>query len=200
MIRHGMRRLRRGPGGQSDWNRLADEGQVSSNVGTYGTETIKVHEFRLPDGTWVGSRLRIGKYCSIAPCEVFLGGNHHSEWMSQYPHRSMLDLPGRETDAYNNGDVVVGSDVWIGAGALILSGVNIGDGAVVGARAVVVRDVRPYAVVVGNPGREVKRRFDDETIDRLLADPWWEWPSSRIDAEVGRLCSPPVRTDRVLDS
>jgi acetyltransferase-like isoleucine patch superfamily enzyme len=52
------------------------------------------------------------------------------------------------------GNIVVGSDVWIGAKARVLSGMTIGDGAVVGTGAVVASDVRPCAIVVGNPARE----------------------------------------------
>jgi hypothetical protein len=54
-------------------------------------------------------------------------------------------------------------------------------GAVVGADAVVSRPVRPYAVVVGNPAREVGRRFPDEQVERLLAVRWWDWPDARIN-------------------
>ena len=41
----------------------------------------------------------------------------------------------------------------IGANATILPGLEIGAGAMIGAGAVVIRDVPPYAVVVGNPAR-----------------------------------------------
>ncbi|MDF0677012.1 MAG: sugar O-acetyltransferase [Nitrospira sp.] len=47
----------------------------------------------------------------------------------------------------------IGSDVWIGGGAIVLPGVTIGEGAVIGAGSVVVRDVPPGSVVVGNPAR-----------------------------------------------
>jgi chloramphenicol O-acetyltransferase type B len=174
------------------WDRLAGEGIVSVGRETYGYEGIQVHEFRVPDGTWVGAKLRIGSYCSLAPFEVFLGGNHHTEWVSQFPFRSRWDLPGRADDGYGRGDVVLGSDVWIGTGALILSGVTIGHGAVVGARAVVTRDVRPYAVVAGNPAREVRRRFDDSTAEQLLADPWWDWPVEPVRTEWATLNAPPA--------
>jgi maltose O-acetyltransferase len=50
----------------------------------------------------------------------------------------------------------IGANVWIGAAAIILPGVTVGDDAVVGAGAVVTRDVRPGATVVGNPARERK--------------------------------------------
>jgi len=56
---------------------------------------------------------------------------------------------------------VIGSDVWIGREAKILSGVTIGRGAVAARYAVVAKNVRPYAVVAGNPAREVRRRFSD---------------------------------------
>jgi virginiamycin A acetyltransferase len=40
--------------------------------------------------------------------------------------------------------------------------------------------VPPYGVVVGNPGRLVKKRFDDATIDRLLGVAWWHWPIDKL--------------------
>jgi hypothetical protein len=51
---------------------------------------------------------------------------------------------------------------------------------VVGTRAVVTKDVPPFSVVAGNPGRVVKRRFDNATIARLLEVAWWDWPHERI--------------------
>lgn len=51
----------------------------------------------------------------------------------------------------------IGRGVNIGAGAVILGKVVVGDGATVGANSVVTRDVRPGAVVVGAPAREVER-------------------------------------------
>ena len=62
-----------------------------------------------------------------------------------------------------------------------MPGVTIGDGAVIAAHSVVSRDVPPYAIVAGNPQRKtVRRRFDDETVARLLAIGWWHWPVERI--------------------
>lgn len=59
-------------------------------------------------------------------------------------------------DIYSKGGIYIGNNVWIGDKATILSGVTIGDGAVIGANAVVAKDVPPYSIVVGNPGRIIK--------------------------------------------
>ncbi len=132
---------------------------------------------------FTGDRLVIGRFCAIATGARFLmnGGNHATAGFSTYPflifgqgwERVVPDFP-------NRGDTVVGNDVWIGYGATIMPGVTIGDGAIVAAQAVVAADVRPYAVVAGNPAREVKRRFDDAGIDELLRIRWWDWPAERI--------------------
>jgi acetyltransferase-like isoleucine patch superfamily enzyme len=49
----------------------------------------------------------------------------------------------------------------VGANATILPGVTIGRGAMIGAGAVVVKDVPPHAVVVGNPARIVGYEPDE---------------------------------------
>lgn len=144
---------------------------------------------------WDTAHITIGAFCSISPDVTFmLGGNHRPSCVSTYPFRIRLGLPGAEEDgsAASKGDIVVGNDVWIGSGAVILSGVRIGDGAVIGARAVVASDVRPYAVVVGNPAREIRRRFSDPQVAALLEIAWWDWPMDRILEHVPELCSPAV--------
>jgi acetyltransferase-like isoleucine patch superfamily enzyme len=80
--------------------------------------------------------------------------------------------------------ITIGSDVWIGAEAMILDGVSIGHGAIVGARAVVTKDVPPYAIVVGMPAKVVKYRFPPEVIERLLEVAWWDLPESALDGKV----------------
>ena len=75
---------------------------------------------------------------------------------------------------------MVENDVWIGMEALILPGVTIGNGAIVAAKSVVTHDVPDYAIVAGNPAKIVKMRFDESTVDRLLAAAWWNWPVDKI--------------------
>jgi len=54
--------------------------------------------------------------------------------------------------------IVIGSEAWICADAFVGPGVTIGEGAIVGARAVAMKDVNPWSVVVGNPARESRKR------------------------------------------
>ena len=70
--------------------------------------------------------------------------------------------------------------MWIGDGAVILSGVTIGNGAVIGARAVIAKDVPAYAIVVGNPAKVVRYRFEPAQIEALERLAWWNWSHEKI--------------------
>lgn len=59
----------------------------------------------------------------------------------------------------SRGPIVIGRGTWVGNGAKIVGKVTIGRNCVVGANAFVNRDVPDYCMVVGIPGRVV-RRFD----------------------------------------
>lgn len=158
-------------------------GQATIGRHTYGNPTMHFGPGECVD-------VAIGAYCSFAAgVEFVLGGEHRTDWISTYPFRVRFEMPGAYEDGHPApvGDVTVGSDVWVGMNATILSGVTIGDGAVIGARAVVASDVRPYAVVVGNPAREVRRRFSDEQIEALARIAWWTWPDERVHASVPAL-------------
>ncbi len=132
-------------------------------------------------------RLIIGKFCSIACGAKFLfaSANHTQRSLSTYPFPIFfeewgLDIRDVASAWDNKGDIVIGNDVWIGYEAVIMGGVHIGDGAIIAARAVVTKDVPPYTVVGGIPVREIKKRFDVETIGKLQQLQWWDWPFEKI--------------------
>jgi acetyltransferase-like isoleucine patch superfamily enzyme len=168
-------------------------------------EQVKGHDVHIGEWTYGHPRLYglgestlvIGRYCSIAlEVDIFLGYEHNTRWISTYPFPDPLLLghfpEGADVVGHprSKGPVVIGNDVWIGHGATILSGVNIGDGAVIGAGSVVTSDVAPYTVAIGAPAKPVRRRFDDETVARLLRLRWWDWPSPDVREIVPLLCSP----------
>lgn len=132
-------------------------------------------------------KLIIGKFCSIA-CGakfIFTSANHTLKSLSTYPFPIFFEEWGLEkanvASAWDNkGDTVVGNDVWIGYEAVILSGVHIGDGAIIGTRAVVTKDIPPYTVVGGIPAKEIRKRYDEETVTKLLQIKWWDWSFDKI--------------------
>lgn len=123
----------------------------------------------------------VGRYCSIAHGVVF--GEHEHD-MTRLTSSAITT--NRQSVMFRHiavpkvpfagfRPIRIGNDVWIGARAYIRSGVTIGDGAVIGANAVVTKDVPPYAVVVGNPGRIVRFRFAPDLVARMLAFRWWRF-------------------------
>ena len=71
--------------------------------------------------------------------------------------------------------------MWLGYQCLIMPGVTIGDGAIIGSRSVVTKDVPPYTIVAGTPAKVVRKRFDDETIQKLLEVKWWDLPDEEVE-------------------
>lgn len=126
-------------------------------------------------------KLIIGKFCSIASGVKFmLGGTqgHNYKWIASHPLDGFDDkyFPAHQW----KGDTVIGNDVWIGTESLIMPGVHIADGAVIGARSVVTKNVGPYEIFAGNPAKLIKKRFQDEDIEKLLQIKWWEWNVNKI--------------------
>lgn len=142
---------------------------------------------------FVGDRLVIGKYCSIAANVKFImnGGNHPTTWMTTYPFPIFGEgwESAMPSEWPTRGDTIVGNDVWIGYGATIMPGVRIGDGAIIATAAVVTKDVPPYAIVGGNPAQLLRYRFDEQTIARLLEIQWWDWDREKVTRNVRALCS-----------
>ena len=149
--------------------------------------------FLLPDAD--ADKLVIGSFCSIGSGAAFImAGNqgHRNDWISTFPFFWMPEVPafaGAANGYQPAGDTIIGNDVWIGSEAIIMPGVTIGDGAVIGTRALVARDVEPYAIVGGNPARVIRKRFDDADIARLLALKWWDWTDDQLHAAMPLLTS-----------
>lgn len=136
---------------------------------------------------WSRDKLIIGKFCQIAYGAEFImnDANHQMNAVSTFPFYTLegwnMDTPAFSDMPYK-GDTIIGNDVWIGQNAVILPGVHIGDGVIIGANSVVGSDVPPYTIVIGNPARELRKRFDDELIDLLLRFRWWDKSIDEIDA------------------
>ncbi len=141
---------------------------------------------------FVGDKLIIGKFCMIASDVTFImnGANHLTDSVSTYPfaifgHDWSDAMEGKSYPI--KGDTQIGNDVWIGYGATIMPGVTVGDGAIIATKSVVTKDVPPYAIVGGNPAKEIKKRFSDSKIEQLLKISWWDWPIEKVTKHVQQL-------------
>lgn len=129
------------------------------------------------------SDVELGRYCSIARfVEVGVAAHPH-DWLStsniQYSNTLMRGHPDttfkRKVSFEYDRETKIGNDVWIGAKSIVKSGVKIGHGAIIGGGAFVHRDVPDYAIVVGQPAKILRFRFDDATIADLLELCWWDF-------------------------
>ena len=121
----------------------------------------------------------IGKFCSIGNNVLINPWQHPIDLVSTSPklYRNILKWGGYSDTPRQT---IIGNDVWIGSGSCILEGIKIGDGAVIGANSVVTRDVPAYAIVVGNPARVIRYRFDSNKIEIINSVHWWDWGSEEL--------------------
>lgn len=160
----------------------------------------------------------IGRYCSINTSAKIVN-NHSLDCVTTHPfldHPAFLDWEQylesikiiekygkyqnnslfENSKIRNNPSVVIGNDVWIGANVVILPGVKIGDGAVLAAGSIITKDVKPYQIVAGNPAKQIRMRFDDDIIKKLLDIKWWEWEHHVIESNIELLFDPKLFVDK----
>lgn len=125
-----------------------------SRNGTILFGTIFSHKDTvIRDHVYIGPQCNIGK-CTIAEHCTIGSGVHILSGNAQHGHED-LEIPIQDqTGIYKN--IIIGEDTWIGNCAVILA--NIGKKCIIGAGTVVVNDVEDYSVVVGNPGKVIRKR------------------------------------------
>jgi acetyltransferase-like isoleucine patch superfamily enzyme len=137
--------------------------------------TINVNDYACPTPTvvignhcWIGLRnfispgqlIQLGDYCMTGPDCKFLGTGH--VFADPFaPYISTGTAPG--------GQLTLGANCWIGANVVIMGHLSVGHGTVLGAGTLLLKSVPPFSVVVGNPGRVVKR-YDIQSSQWIRAD------------------------------
>jgi acetyltransferase-like isoleucine patch superfamily enzyme len=107
---------------------------------------------------WALDRITIGSRVFISHgVQIFDNNSHSISASDRHGRFRELTEQGRHLsrEAVARKAVAIEDDVWIGFNAAIMKGVTVGRGAIVGACAVVTHDVPAYAIVVGNPARQV---------------------------------------------
>lgn len=152
---------------------------------------------------FTGDRLVIGKFCMIASDVTFImnGANHLADAVTSYPFAIFGGDWAGAMDGKTypiKGNTIIGHDVWIGYNATIMPGVTVGDGAIIATKAVVAKDVPPYAIVGGNPAKVIRMRFEPAQIELLLRLQWWHWPIEKITRHVQYLTAAEVEVLETL--
>jgi UDP-2-acetamido-3-amino-2,3-dideoxy-glucuronate N-acetyltransferase len=118
----------------------------------------------LSTGCYVGSGSRIGDNVKIGNHADLFGAHLGDEVMispqavlteDRTPRATRPDGQRQGPDDWTSTPVIVRRGATVGAGARIAPGVEIGQYALVGIGAVVLRDVAPHALVLGNPARAI---------------------------------------------
>ena len=140
---------------------------------------------------------KIGKFCPVAPNVCFVVSNMHNmhnismcafdQFPYEFPEAHLLG-PYVYSKQKNAG-ITIGNDVWIGYGATIISGAEIGDGSVIGANSTIAGNIPPYSIVAGNPPTEIRKRFSEDEINKLLELTWWDWSIKEINKYLPVICS-----------
>lgn len=131
---------------------------------------------------------KIGSFCALSWNLKIGGDDHDYHMLSTHPFWHNVSWGIAEDKEYSDfyhekeyeEPCVIGNDVWIAAGVSICRNVHIGNGCVIGAGAVITKDIEPYSVVVGVPGKVIKKRFSDNIIERLERAQWWNLPINVI--------------------
>ncbi len=112
---------------------------------------------------WFSGDIEIGSYVLFGPSVTILGGDHEYR-DKRYPmflvkEKTLFPPP-----------IKIEDDVWVGSNVTILKGVVIGRGSIIGAGSVVTKSVPSYAIVAGNPARQIAERFDKNEISEYEAN------------------------------
>ena len=151
----------------------------------YGVDIGKYSHGGCFDIYMIDPYTKIGRYCSLAKGVRIVNHNHPVSFKSTSALFFNPELGYSDKWLVDFNPIEIGNDVWIGANAVILPEVKqIGDGAIIGAGSVVFKDVPPYAVVLGNPGRVIKYRFSEEMIKNLIEEKWWERDIEDIKSDI----------------
>lgn len=107
--------------------------RVAINTGTY---------IDARGGVSLGNGVMIGPNCVLSTCD------HGFE---------RTDIPMYQ-QPISYGKITIADDVWLGANVVVRRGVTIGEGSIVAAGCVVTKDVPPYTVFGGIPGKVISER------------------------------------------
>lgn len=151
---------------------------------------VKFYRSKIGKYSYIGNKsfvsdTDIGNFTSIST-DCYIGGTTHPiDWVSTSPVFHKWENIMKKNFAHHEFEIFnrtkIGNDVWIGNRVMIKAGVTIGDGAIIGMGSVVTKDVGPYEIWAGNPAKMIRKRFDDNKIEKIINTKWWNWNDEKIE-------------------
>lgn len=143
--------------------------------------------------------LRIGRYCSFGNSVRIVDANHPMDGLTTHPLIYEARHGVIPEDRISSEPLIIEDDVWVGHNSVILPNCkHIGRGAIIGAGTIVTRNVAPYSIIVGNPGRQLRMRFEPAVIEAIEASHWWTLPIcelAALEAASGAVTRPALNLD-----
>tara|TARA_B100000886_G_scaffold317210_1_gene256343 strand:+ start:192 stop:695 length:504 start_codon:yes stop_codon:yes gene_type:complete len=152
---------------------IHESSYVDENV-SIGTDTKVWHFSHIQSGSKIGQNCSIGQNVNIGNNVIIGNYVKIQNNVSVYEGVELEDFvfcgpsivftniknprsefPQRGSDFYTR--TLIKKSASIGANATIICGVTIGEYALIGSGSVITKDVPPYALVFGNPGRVMGR-------------------------------------------
>lgn len=153
-------------------NAIADRCNFSGNIKIGWATTLGYNNV-------IHGDVEIGKYCQLGFDVAIISNNHPLNYMTTYINKNLFD--GELYNLKNNGNIVIGNDVWIGHNVIVIGSVKIGNGSVLAAGAVITKDVKPYTIVGGVPAKKIKKRFKDSVIKEIEELEWWNKKGKQLE-------------------
>ena len=129
------------------YSKLEKNVMVNNGMG----DVIIEEEVQVGVGSVIIGPVKIGKHSGLSQYVRLLGMHHGIDPIAPHHHLPCTTSP-----------IELGEDVFIGTGTVVLGKKNgetlrLGDYCRIGANSVVMHDIPPYSIAVGNPARVVKK-------------------------------------------
>ncbi|HBY62423.1 MAG TPA: hypothetical protein DEH78_21580 [Solibacterales bacterium] len=131
---------------------------VGNDVSLLGKVDIVSGRFHDRPTLTIGNRVSIGHLALITvnqevviEDDVIVSFNCRIADSDGHPRDAALRAAHAPLSPRDIRPVRIGRHAWIGNGSAIMKGVTIGEGAIIGANSVVIGDVPPYCIAMGNP-------------------------------------------------
>ena len=121
--------------------------RIGDNVGMSGVTIYARKGIEIGENTAIGGNTKI------------LDNDFHPI-EAETRNKLLADKKGGDSDLVPSKPIKIGKNCFIGCNAIILKGTELGDGCVVGAGAVVSGKFEAGSVIVGNPGRVIRKLGD----------------------------------------